>query len=291
MADVKDITPDLDKLDYQIDNLEDALEPLLENLEDLSSKLPLLDKAKLFSLTAYAIESMLFCKPSKSLWVSGSITNASKASLRIEGSDAQNHAVYEELKRIQQYFAKIKAAEEPAGQRTTTVNQEAAARILKADLVRSLLHMARDKNHANIPCSPTTKTSVESSQKRLPRSARRLCLSLLRVAQARRGLLRTGLPLPQRRTRSQVRSRRARGRARARSEDGVMPARSTTYSTELRRPRYPVPCLQRTLGRPQGLKTESSYCCTQLKRVFGRHRVSSPVDTARATMGERRRGR
>lgn len=62
MADVKDITPTLERLDDQIDDLEDALEPLLENLEDLSSQLPLLDKAKLFSLTAYAIESMLFCK-------------------------------------------------------------------------------------------------------------------------------------------------------------------------------------------------------------------------------------
>lgn len=43
--------------------------------------------------------------------------------------------MYAELKRIQQYFAKIKAAEEPETKRTLTVNQEAAARILKADLV------------------------------------------------------------------------------------------------------------------------------------------------------------
>ena len=47
-----------------------------------------------------------------------------------------------ELKRIQQYFAKIKTAEKPEeeapeAQRSTTVNQEAAARILRADLVRN----------------------------------------------------------------------------------------------------------------------------------------------------------
>lgn len=60
------------------------------------------------------------------------------ASLKIEGVDAQNHAVFTELKRIQQYFAKIKTAEEPEAQRTMTVNQEAAARILKADLVSCL---------------------------------------------------------------------------------------------------------------------------------------------------------
>lgn len=55
--------------------------------------------------------------------------------MKVQGADAQNHAVYAELKRIQQYFAKIKAAEEPEAKRTLTVNQEAAARILKADLV------------------------------------------------------------------------------------------------------------------------------------------------------------
>lgn len=62
MSDVKDILPDLDKLDSQLDNLEDALEPLLTNLNERASQLPLLDKAKLFSLTAYSIESLLFCE-------------------------------------------------------------------------------------------------------------------------------------------------------------------------------------------------------------------------------------
>ncbi len=61
MSDVKDITPDLERLDSQLDDLEDALKPLLGNLDEMSSQLPLLDKAKLYSLTAYAIESLLFC--------------------------------------------------------------------------------------------------------------------------------------------------------------------------------------------------------------------------------------
>ncbi|KAG5922476.1 hypothetical protein E4U53_003711, partial [Claviceps sorghi] len=60
MSDVKDITPDLDKLDVQLDRLEDALSPLLNDLDERASQLPLLDKAKLFSLTAYSIESLLF---------------------------------------------------------------------------------------------------------------------------------------------------------------------------------------------------------------------------------------
>ncbi|KAL7822737.1 Sas10/Utp3/C1D family protein [Trichoderma gracile] len=116
MTDIPTIMPDVERLGSQLDGLEDALEPLLGNLSEMSSQLPLLDRAKLFSMAAYAIESLLF------------------SSLKIQGVDAQNHAVFAELKRIQQYFAKIKAAEEPAGQRKLVVNQEAATRILKADL-------------------------------------------------------------------------------------------------------------------------------------------------------------
>ncbi|OTA06429.1 hypothetical protein A9Z42_0071680 [Trichoderma parareesei] len=116
MTDIPTIMPDVERLSSQLDGLEDALEPLLGNLSEMSSQLPLLDRAKLFSMAAYAIESLLF------------------SSLKIQGVDAQKHAVFAELKRIQQYFAKIKAAEEPAGQRKLVVNQEAATRILKADL-------------------------------------------------------------------------------------------------------------------------------------------------------------
>ncbi|KAH7185360.1 uncharacterized protein B0J16DRAFT_372171 [Fusarium flagelliforme] len=118
MTDVKDITPDLDRLDDQLDDLEENLQPLLDNLEGMASELPLLDKAKLFSLTAYAIESLLF------------------SSLKLEGSDTQTADVLTELKRIQQYFGKIKNIEAPEAEasRSLTVNQEAAARILKADL-------------------------------------------------------------------------------------------------------------------------------------------------------------
>ena len=60
--DVSDITPQLEKLDGDLDNLEEAIKPLLENMGDVASKLPLLDKSKLYVLVAYAIESLLFCK-------------------------------------------------------------------------------------------------------------------------------------------------------------------------------------------------------------------------------------
>jgi exosome complex protein LRP1 len=65
--------------------------------------------------------------------------------LKLEGSDTQTQAVLTELKRIQQYFGKIKNIEAPPAEesRSMTVNQEAAARILKADLVRSPYEMIK----------------------------------------------------------------------------------------------------------------------------------------------------
>ena len=60
--DVTNITPQLDHLETDLDQLEDALKPLLGNLGDIAGKLPLLDKAKLYVLATYSIESLLFCK-------------------------------------------------------------------------------------------------------------------------------------------------------------------------------------------------------------------------------------
>jgi exosome complex protein LRP1 len=58
--DVPDITPDLVKLDGHLSRLDEALKPLLGDLSDTASQLPLLDRAKLYLLTAYTIESLLF---------------------------------------------------------------------------------------------------------------------------------------------------------------------------------------------------------------------------------------
>jgi len=53
----------LEDLDEEIDDLEDALKPFLDaTLSEAASKTPLLDKAKLYVLVTYAIESMLFCQ-------------------------------------------------------------------------------------------------------------------------------------------------------------------------------------------------------------------------------------
>ena len=51
-----------DQLNDDIDDLEDALKPLIARaLSDTAQNLPVLDKAKLYALTTYAIESILFC--------------------------------------------------------------------------------------------------------------------------------------------------------------------------------------------------------------------------------------
>ena len=58
----------LESLDDNIDDLQEALAPVLgTNLTDIASKLPLIDKAQLHVLWAYTIESVLFCKSEKVL--------------------------------------------------------------------------------------------------------------------------------------------------------------------------------------------------------------------------------
>lgn len=61
--DVSDITPELEQMDVDLDKLQEALQPLLGDVGDISSKLPLLDKAKLYVLVSYALESIIFCEP------------------------------------------------------------------------------------------------------------------------------------------------------------------------------------------------------------------------------------
>lgn len=49
-------------LDDQVDDIEEALAPLLkETLQDTAATLPVVDKARLYVLTTYAIDSLLFC--------------------------------------------------------------------------------------------------------------------------------------------------------------------------------------------------------------------------------------
>ncbi|TVY40563.1 Exosome complex protein [Lachnellula subtilissima] len=111
----------LDQLDDEVDDLEEALAPLLKAaLAETSSKLPLLDKAKLYTLVTYAIESLLF------------------SYLRLHGIKAREHPVFTELTRVKQYFDKIKMTETPSSTtRTVTIDKAVARRFLEPDLAAS----------------------------------------------------------------------------------------------------------------------------------------------------------
>jgi exosome complex protein LRP1 len=64
--DTKSVMAAVDQLDENLDDLEESLQPLLENaVATTIKKLPLLDRAKLNVLLVYAVESLLFC-PSQS---------------------------------------------------------------------------------------------------------------------------------------------------------------------------------------------------------------------------------
>jgi exosome complex protein LRP1 len=63
--DAPELTPLLQQLDDNIDDLEEALAPVLAAaLSETAGKLPLLDKARLNIVVTYAIESILFSKTS-----------------------------------------------------------------------------------------------------------------------------------------------------------------------------------------------------------------------------------
>lgn len=57
-----DLLPLLEQLDDNVDDLEEALKPILESpVSETSNKLPVLDKAKFHVLVTYALESLIFC--------------------------------------------------------------------------------------------------------------------------------------------------------------------------------------------------------------------------------------
>ncbi|CZR58433.1 related to exosome-associated family protein [Phialocephala subalpina] len=117
------VTTLLELLDDEMDGLEESLAPLIKTaLSETSSKLPLLDKAKLYVLVTYAIESMLF------------------SYLRLNGVKAREHPVFVELTRVKQYFDKIKVAETPAKERQMVPDKQAVARFIKAGLAGNEKH-------------------------------------------------------------------------------------------------------------------------------------------------------
>ncbi|GAB7345916.1 hypothetical protein MBLNU457_4152t1 [Dothideomycetes sp. NU457] len=104
----------LDHLASDIEDLEEALTPILNNaLAASTSKLPLLDKAKLYVLATYAIESLLF------------------SYIKLNGVEAKSHPVFRELARVKQYFDKIKTVESAGIKPNAKLDKDAAGRFVK----------------------------------------------------------------------------------------------------------------------------------------------------------------
>ena len=122
MDDTSAVVDLLEDLSSNIDALEDASKPLLAGgLHKMAGDLPAIEKAKLYTLSAYAIESVLFS------YLRLNSTNSD--------GDARSHPVFTELKRVQQYMEKIKNAEHPeAQQKSMSLDKNAAGRFIKAGL-------------------------------------------------------------------------------------------------------------------------------------------------------------
>jgi len=104
----------LDHLTSDIEDLEESLTPILNTaLSASTSKLPLLDKAKLYVLATYAIESLLF------------------SYIKLNGVEAKSHPVFRELARVKQYFDKIKTAESAGIKPNAKLDKDAAGRFVK----------------------------------------------------------------------------------------------------------------------------------------------------------------
>ncbi|KAL4924919.1 Sas10/Utp3/C1D family protein [Aspergillus undulatus] len=111
------ITMLLEQLDDDVDNLEEVIAPILESsVIETSKKLPVLDKAKFHVVITYALESLIF------------------SYLRLHGVKATEHPVFRELKRVKQYFDKIKELETEPEKRTMVLDKQAAGRFIKHGL-------------------------------------------------------------------------------------------------------------------------------------------------------------
>lgn len=131
---IADLLPVVERLEDNVDDLEEVLEPLFKrSLEETSKKLPLLERAKLHVLLTYTLESLLFCMYRCFSYQTHILTDL--AYLRLHGVEAKEHPVYRELERVKQYFIKIKALETEPEKPTMKLDQGAARRFISHGLV------------------------------------------------------------------------------------------------------------------------------------------------------------
>ncbi|KAJ5780971.1 hypothetical protein N7457_006131 [Penicillium paradoxum] len=152
--DPTDLLPLLEQLDDNVDDLEAVLQPLLTStLLKSSSKLPVMDKAKLHVLITYALESLIF------------------SYLRLHGVDVKQHPVFRELTRVKQYFEKIKVLETEPEERSMTLDKAAAGRFIKHGLAGNDKYdleraekQAKERARAQLKAAMLARKSVEASK-------------------------------------------------------------------------------------------------------------------------------
>jgi exosome complex protein LRP1 len=152
--------PDLvEDLEVNIDELSAVLKPLLDTqLSTTASSLPLLDKAKLYVLAAYSIESLLY------------------STLQVSGVNAKEHAIFQELARLKGYFGKIKSVEERSmypAQPKAKLDVGAAQRFIKHGLAGNEKYdleraerMAKERARAKLKAQQVNKKFDEEGQEK-----------------------------------------------------------------------------------------------------------------------------
>lgn len=109
----------IDDLSSSVDELKSTLTSLTgqNGVSKYAETLPLLDRAKLYTTTAYAIESLIYNH------------------LRLANEDAKDHPVMTELSRVKQYFERVMDAENPGRnarpEGVSTVDKAAARRFIQ----------------------------------------------------------------------------------------------------------------------------------------------------------------
>ncbi|QKX64001.1 uncharacterized protein TRUGW13939_11174 [Talaromyces rugulosus] len=147
--DVVDLQPAVERLEENIDALEETLQKLLgSSLEETSRKLPLLDRAKLHVLVTYTLESLLH------------------SYLRLHGVDAKDHPINTELTRLKQYFAKIENLEKQPEKRTMALDQGAARRFISRGLAgNDKFDIARAEKQAKEKARAQLKAALMAQKK------------------------------------------------------------------------------------------------------------------------------
>lgn len=118
MEQIPKVQKTVDKLSSEIDNLENLLSPHIDKHISEKKFNNAKERAEFYTFLAYSLDSILF------------------AYLKSQGQDTANHEIMRELERVKSYMTKVKQKGEKLEkeQRTTSVDKDAAQRIIKSAL-------------------------------------------------------------------------------------------------------------------------------------------------------------